>query len=198
MNELHNRRAFLRAAVAAGAAWAAADLVQVEDALAWAGQQAAAHGAGDPSSTAGALTKAQAEVVEALVARIIPSVDGRPGARECGAVYFVDRALATFNASQKKLYTDGIADLNRRATAKSSSAGGFAALSPAQQDEVLRDIEKTRFFEAARFDAIVGTFALPAYGGNRDYTGWHMLGFDHQPRFQAPFGYYDADINRKG
>jgi len=198
VNDLHNRRAFLRAAVAAGAAWAAADLVQVEDALAWAGQQAAAHSAGTAAPSAGALTKAQSEVVEAMFSRIIPSVDGRPGAREAGAVYFVDRALGTFNASQKTLYADGIADLNKRATAKASSAGGFAALSPGQQDEVLREIEKTPFFEAARFDAIVGTFALPTYGGNRDYIGWHMLGFDHQPRFQAPFGYYDADINRKG
>src|SRR3954452_10876325 len=98
MNELHNRRAFLRAAAAAGAAWAAADLVQVEDALAWAGQQAA-HGAGAPSTAARALTQAQADVIEAMVSRIIPSVDGRPGAREAGAVHFVDRALATFNAS---------------------------------------------------------------------------------------------------
>lgn len=197
MNELHNRRAFLRAAMAAGAAWAAADLVQVEDALAWAGQQAAAHGASAPPTTR-ALTKAQADVVEAMVSRIIPAVHGRPGAREAGAVYFVDRALATFNASQKKLYTDGIADLNRRAVAKSKPAGGFVALSAAQQDDVLREVEHTPFFQAARFDAIVGTFALPAWGGNRDFTGWHMLGFDHQPRFQAPFGYYDADANRKG
>jgi gluconate 2-dehydrogenase gamma chain len=125
-------------------------------------------------------------------------VDGRPGAREAGAVYFVDRALATFNASQKKLYTDGIADLNRRAAARSSPVGGFVALSAAQQDDVLREVEQTPFFQAARFDAIVGTFALPTYGGNHDFMGWHMLGFDHQPRFQAPFGYYDAEANRRG
>ena len=62
---------------------------------------------------------------------------------------------------------------------------------------MLREIEKTPFFQAARFDTIVGTFALPTWGGNRDYAGWHMLGFEHQPRFQAPFGYYDADVNRK-
>jgi hypothetical protein len=61
---------------------------------------------------------------------------------------------------------------------------------------VLRDIEQTPFFQAARFDTIVGTFALPASGGNRDYAGWHKIGFDHQPRFQAPFGYYDAEIGK--
>jgi len=194
MNDLHNRRAFLRAAAAAGVAWAAADVLQVEDALAWAGQQAVSRTA----ATTTALTKAQADVVDALVSRIIPSVDGRPGAHEAGAAYFIDRALGTFNASQKTLYADGIADLNRRAAARAPGTASFAVLPPAVQDEVLREIEQTPFFQAARFDAIVGTFALPSYGGNREYAGWHMLGFEHQPRFQAPFGYYDADVNRKG
>lgn len=194
MNDLHNRRAFLRAAAAAGVAWAAADLLQVEDALAWAGQQATSRTA----ATTTALTKAQADVLDALVSRIIPAVDGRAGAREAGATYFIDRALATFNASQKPVYADGIADLNRRAAARTPGTASFAALPATTQDEVLREIEQTPFFQAARFDTIVGTFALPSYGGNRDYAGWHMLGFEHQPRFQAPFGYYDADVNRKG
>jgi len=25
-----------------------------------------------------------------------------------------------------------------------------------------------------------------------------MLGFEHQPAFQPPFGYYDAEINKRG
>jgi gluconate 2-dehydrogenase gamma chain len=194
MDDIQNRRAFLRAAAAAGAAWAAADLVQVEDALAWADHQTATGGA----AGFGALTKNQADAIDALASRILPSVDGRPGAREAGAVYFIDRALATFNAGQKKMYADGVADLNRRCTSKWKDAAGFAALTPAQQDEIIRDIEKTPFFQAARFDTIVGTFALPTWGGNRDYAGWQMLGLAHQPRFQAPFGYYDADINKRG
>jgi len=48
-----------------------------------------------------------------------------------------------------------------------------------------------------RFDTIVGTFALPTWGGNTDHRGWQMIGFEHLPRFQAPFGFYDADINRR-
>ena len=63
---------------------------------------------------------------------------------------------------------------------------------------MLRDIEQTPFFQAARFDTIVGTFALPTWGGNRDYAGWHMLGLEHQPAFQPPFGYYDAEIEPRG
>src|SRR4051812_30912061 len=118
MIDLESRRAFLRAATAAGAAWAATDLFQVQDALVWAASQSAA----PARATTTALTKSQADVVEALTGRIIPSVDGRPGAREAGAVYFIDRALATFNAGQKKAYGDGIADLNRRAAMKSAGA----------------------------------------------------------------------------
>jgi hypothetical protein len=39
MSNQQDRRAFLRAASAAGVAWAAGDLLQVEAALAWAAQQ---------------------------------------------------------------------------------------------------------------------------------------------------------------
>jgi gluconate 2-dehydrogenase gamma chain len=191
MIDLHNRRAFLRAAVAASAAWVVVDLGDVEEALAWAGHQAPN---GEPKVTV--LTRAQADVIDAVASRILPSTDGRPGAREAGAVYFIDRSLATFNAAQKKSYADGVNDLNRRAARKWPGTASFAALAPAQQDELLHDIEKTPFFQMARFDTIVGTFALPAWGGNRDYAGWHMLGFEHQPRFQPPFGFYDTDVNR--
>jgi hypothetical protein len=193
MSRCDDRRAFLRAAIAAGAAWATADLLHVEEALAFASQQATATTA-TPTT---ALTPADATVIEALCSRIIPSVDGRPGARDVGAIHFIDRALATFNASQRPMYVAGAADLNRRARAKVSGAASFAALTTAQQDEVIREIEATPFFQAVRVDTIVGTFALPSWGGNRDYMGWHLLGLEHQMSFQAPFGYYDADANRK-
>ena len=192
--DLHNRRAFLRAAVAAGAAWTAADLLAVEDALAWAADQTAKPGSGGSFTV---LSAADAEAIDALSARIIPAVDGRPGAHEAGVVFFIDKALATFNAGQKKMYADGVQDLNRRAARKWKGSASFATLTPAQQDELLHDIEKSPFFQAARFDTIIGTFALPSWGGNRDYVGWHMLGLDHQPRFQPPFGEYDAEVNRR-
>src|SRR5262245_31273127 len=194
MNDLHNRRVFLRAAAAAGVAWAAADLLQVEEALAWASQQVETRGGARLS----VLTNAQADAIDAMTSRILPAVDGRPGAHEAGVVYFIDRSLSTFNSGQKKLYVAGVTDLNRRTGRKWKGTASFTALTAAQQDELLRDIEKTPFFQAARFDTIVGTFALPTWGGNRDYVGWRMLGFEHQMTFQAPFGYYDAEINRRG
>jgi gluconate 2-dehydrogenase gamma chain len=191
MDDSHNRRTFLRAA-AAGITWAAADVVQIREALAWAGRQVETGGAKGLSI----LNAAQAEVIDAVASRILPSVDGRPGAHEAGVIYFIDRALATFNADLKKLYADGISNLNRRA-ARRWKAASFAALTAARQDELLHAIEKTTFFKTVRLDTIVGTFALNTWGGNRDYLGWHLLGFEHQPRFQPPFGYYDAAANRR-
>jgi gluconate 2-dehydrogenase gamma chain len=190
--DLQNRRAFLRAAAAAGAAWSVADLLSVEDALAWSAEQAAA------KSAAGftALSAAEAETVDALSSRIIPSVDNRPGAHEAGVVFFVDKALATFNSGQRKMYADGLQDLNRRA-AEMFNGATFSKLSSAQQDQVIRAVDSTPFFQAVRFDTIVGTFALPAWGGNRDYAGWHMIGLEHQPRFEPPFGTYDVEANRR-
>ena len=190
--DLHSRRAFLRAAAAAGAAWSAADLLPVEDALAWSASQAVAKASGGFT----ALSAGEAETVDALSSRIIPSVDKRPGAHEAGVVFFVDRALATFNAGRKKMYAEGLEDLNRRA-ADMFKATGFSKLTAVQQDEVIRAIEKTPFFQAVRFDTIVGTFALPTWGGNRDHAGWQMIGLEHQPRFQPPFGAYDVEANRR-
>jgi gluconate 2-dehydrogenase gamma chain len=169
-----------------------ADLLSVEDALAWSAEQAAA------KSAAGftALSAAEAETVDALSSRIIPSVDNRPGAHEAGVVFFVDKALATFNSGQRKMYADGLQDLNRRAVEMFNGAT-FSKLSSAQQDQVIRAVDSTPFFQAVRFDTIVGTFALPAWGGNRDYAGWHMIGLEHQPRFEPPFGTYDVEANRR-
>ncbi len=192
MDDGRDRRAFVRAATAAGAAWATAAVADVEGALAFAGQ-ASRNGAVEGSS---ALSAPQTSAIEAAAARIVPAVDGRPGAREAGAVHVIDRALATFNVSQTPLYMEGIATLNRRA-AEFRPGPTFAALPAPQQDEVLRGVESTPFFQALRFDTLVGTFALPTWGGNRDHLGWHLLGFEHAPRFQAPFGYYDADANRR-
>jgi gluconate 2-dehydrogenase gamma chain len=190
MPSMEDRRAFLRAAAAAGVAWAGTDLFHVEEALGWAAQQVQS-GGGELK----ALTCPEANVVEALTSRILPSVDGRPGAKEAGVLYFIDRALSSFNAGQKTLYAGGIADLNRRAVRKWRGTSGFAALTPEQQDDLVRAIEKTPFFAAARFDTMCGAFALPAWGGNRDHSGWRLLGLTHQPAFQPPFGYYDRGVD---
>ena len=40
---------------------------------------------------------------------------------------------------------------------------------------------------------LIGLFALPQYGGNRNGIGWRLIGFDDQHAFSPPFGYYDRD-----
>ena len=69
MNDLHNRRTFLRAAAVAGAAWATADLAHVEEALAWAGGQA-----GKADATLTVLTKAQADTALDILDQAISAV----------------------------------------------------------------------------------------------------------------------------
>jgi hypothetical protein len=83
-----------------------------------------------------------------MTSRILPSVNGRIGAREAGAVYFIDRSLATFNNGQRTLYAEGVTDLNSRATRAHNESSSFAALTAIQQDTLLHEIENTPFFRA--------------------------------------------------
>jgi gluconate 2-dehydrogenase gamma chain len=167
-----------------------ADASLVSDALAFATQRAKQPG---PHEFA-ALSAAQAMDLEAVAMRIFPS-DGTPGAQEAGVIHFIDRSLTTFAAGQKPLFDEGLADLVKRADRKWRGTASFASLAADRQDELLRDIEQSAFFQAVRFSTIVGMFALPSWGGNRDHAGWTMLGMEHQPAYQAPFGYYDANPN---
>lgn len=192
MSDFSTRRAFLHAVLATGGAWMATDLAAVDEALAWAAAQPSQPGAAWQN-----LTADQAATLDAAIDRILPAVDGRPGAREAGAIHFLDRSLGTFAADQKPVFAAGVADLDARAATRVAGAR-FAALTPAQQDEILREVESTPFFEAVRLATIVGTLALPTYGGNRDHLGWKLLGMEHDGAYQPPFGYYDAEAARQG
>lgn len=138
------------------------------------------------------LTPAEIRALEAFAAQIIPPVHGGPGAVELGAVRFVERALGRpFFAGRVAVVRAGLADLDARARA----LGGrrvFASLTAGQQAAILRQIEQGAFFKAARTLVLMGTFADPSYGGNRDGAGWAMIGIDHRPSYTAPFGYYDT------
>jgi gluconate 2-dehydrogenase gamma chain len=138
------------------------------------------------------LTPGETRAMEAFAAHIFPSVQGTPGAVELGAVRFVDRALGEpFFAVSVPVVRAGLADLDARARALGGRRG-FASLAAGQQMAILRQIEHGDFFKAARTLVLIGTFADPSYGGNRDGAGWVMIGIDHRPSYTAPFGYYDA------
>ncbi len=110
-------------------------------------------------------TPHERRTVEAAMARIIPS-DDTPGAREANTITFLERYLSgldhiyarpdgsgfeTLEGKQadawrqriailRTRYLDGIRDLDRRAQAL--AAADFADLTPDQQDDVLRAVEK--------------------------------------------------------
>jgi gluconate 2-dehydrogenase gamma chain len=128
--------------------------------------------------------------VEAIAARIIPS-DRTPGAREAGVLFFIDRALGTFDRGKLPLYRNGLARLTGRRMEKHPGSGSFRSLPPEEQDALLREIETSEFFEAVRVHTITGFLARPDWGGNRDHAGWRLLGFEDRHSFTPPFGFYD-------
>jgi gluconate 2-dehydrogenase gamma chain len=54
---------------------------------------------------------------------------------------------------------------------------GFADLTPEHQDDKLRSIERTTFFQMLRGHTIEGMFSDPMHGGNAGLIGWQLIGF---------------------
>ena len=144
------------------------------------------------------LTEAQAVEVEAITAQIIPT-DETPGAREAHGVYFIDRALSTFDKGRQPAYVQGLQDLQAKAQQLYPNAGKFSALASEQQIKVLTEMEKTPFFNMVRTHTIIGFLARPEHGGNYDKIGWKLIGYNDSLNHKPPFGYYDAQAqSQKG
>jgi gluconate 2-dehydrogenase gamma chain len=189
-NEI-SRRGFLATVGSVGGLWVLGDALERHEAIDHARHQVAS---AQPSLVF--FTREQAAEIEAITARIIPT-DSTPGAREAGVVYFIDKSLTTFARDQRSVFTDGLKKLPGDVRKKVRDKTRFSELTPAQQDEVLRSIERTPFFGTMRFATIVGMFALPSYGGNKDYIGWKLLGQDEVQDYKPPFGWYDDPRNRR-
>jgi gluconate 2-dehydrogenase gamma chain len=131
------------------------------------------------------LTAAESDVLEAVVARLIPSDEHGPGAKEARAARYIDRALGGALASSRQAYAAGLAALDRYA--RSSRGAPFAQLSPTDQDSVLIDVEtgaatgfagsSAAFFNLVRTHTWQGTFGDPYYGGNASFVGWDLIGY---------------------
>lgn len=155
---------------------------------------AAGHAAEKQRAAGGAwvnLTPQEAKTIAAVVDQIIPP-DDLPGASDAGVVYFVDQALGGFMAEAAGLLREGLADLDRLALESFQDSRGFAGLSFNQQTPLLQSIETGPFFNQMIFLTHCGMFAMPSWGGNRELSGWALLGFDNRHAWQPPFGYYDA------
>lgn len=122
---------------------------------------------------------------------IIPSDDG-PGATETGAVFFIDRALRTFDSDQQDIYRNGLRDLRTLRAGMFPAAASVAALTREQKMQLVRAIEKSEFFEAVRVHTVLGFVGDPSYCGNGGGLGWRYIGFEDRMAWQPPFGHYDA------
>jgi hypothetical protein len=196
-----SRREFVTGMTALGAVWITAACAPRDSN---APAASAASGSSMPGMTESAapaqklmhFTPAEAAEVEAVAMRILPSDDG-PGAKEAGALYFIDNTLVGYAKEQAPLFASGLADLAKGVSTKHGATAKFSTLTPAQQDEMLKSIEKTPFFGAMRFATIAGFLALPKYGGNKDYVGWKFIGQEHAFEQKAPFGWYDRPENQQ-
>ena len=134
------------------------------------------------------LTASEADALEAIVARLIPTDEDGPGATEARAAYYIDRALGGALASSRETYAEGLAATE--AYARASKGALFATLAPADQDRILGEMDEgvatgfepssRSFFNLVRSHTIQGTFCDPYYGGNADFVGWDLLGYPGQ------------------
>lgn len=131
------------------------------------------------------LTAAEADMLEAICARIIPSDANGPGAREARAAHYIDRALGGALKQSREAYRAGFDALDRYC--RSSRGAAFTALSERDQDSVLIDVEagsatgfsgsSSTFFNMVRTHTLQGTFGDPYYGGNANFVGWDLIGY---------------------
>ena len=131
------------------------------------------------------LTAAEADLLDAIVARLIPSDANGPGAREARAVHYIDRALGGALQESREAYRAGLAAFD--AYCRSSRRAPFTELSTRDQDSVLMDVESgsatgfpassAQFFAMVRTHTLQGTFGDPYYGGNANFVGWDLIGF---------------------
>src|SRR3954454_8071408 len=185
--KLISRRDLLRGAGAIGAAAVAVPGATLSP--------AGAAGVLDPAAPAQAavrpgeafehLTATEADLLEAVVERLIPTDANGPGAKEARAAHYIDRALGGALAASRQAYASGLEGLDRHA--RTSRGKAFLQLPPAEQDRVLADCETgtaTGFTGgAAPFFAMLlghtreGMFGDPYYGGNANFVGWDLVGY---------------------
>jgi gluconate 2-dehydrogenase gamma chain len=165
------------------------------------------------------LTAAEADTLEAICARLIPTDENGPGAAEARAAHYIDRALAGPLRTSRDAYAAGLAAID--AYARSSKGAPFAKLAARDQDAVLTDLESNvatgfvpnaaTFFNLLRTHTIQGTFSDPYYGGNADFVGWDLINYpglrmavgeDEQrmgvPKAVRKSAYEDAMFTMKG
>ena len=124
------------------------------------------------------LSRAETAVLEAVLARLIPSDAHGPGAAEAMVSRYVARRLAGPYRHLRATYAAGLQALD--AEARRRHGAGFAVLAPELRDQLLLAAEAAAgdpFFELVLMPAMEGMFGDPRYGGNADRAGWRLIGY---------------------
>ena len=171
-------------------------------------QQAVA-GQARPASAPAGFTAAEWRTLDAVVARIIPSESGSPGAREIGVMDFISRQLPHHMKELAAPLRAWLAELDRATVEHHPAIKAFIALPAADQDSLLREFEHsdpaTGTSDAERqrlglrsgiFGALVqvtisGALSDPRYGGNRRGLGFRLIGFTSRHSWSPPYGEID-------
>jgi gluconate 2-dehydrogenase gamma chain len=142
-------------------------------------------GGGSPAGLP--LTFTEFATLDAICARLIPSDEDGPGAKEARAAEYINRALGSYLSSYRDEYSVALAAVNGYAHMKQPSISTFVELDAAHQDEILRDMEQdarvgsipssAAFFNLVRGHTLQGTFCDPIYGGNANMVGWDLIGY---------------------
>jgi len=206
-NDGFDRRAFLKGAVAGGAAAATISLPRAAEA-----QQGtpASQGSTAPANTYAYLNSEEAAFVEALVDHMVPADQYTPKGTDLGLNTYIDRALAGGWGRGERLYMQGPwrqgvpsqgyqlpltpAELYRAGIAAANAfcvktwGKSFDKIGAGQREEFLLGLQAGKvafengpparvFFTTMYQNVVEGLFADPIYGGNRNKAGWKLIGF---------------------
>jgi gluconate 2-dehydrogenase alpha chain len=128
----------------------------------------------------------EARTAEALFERMFPADERGPGAREIGVVDYLDRALDGHDKRLVPTYKAILTTVDAVARARHGIA--FSEADPGEQDDIIGSLAQGGLdgpFDSEGQRAIFaqllahlqeGLFADPVYGGNRDASGWRLLG----------------------
>jgi hypothetical protein len=129
-----------------------------------------------------ALSASELKTLEAFIDRLVPRDENGPGAVECGAGTYIDRALAGALAAEKATFLEGLTGVD--ALARSTHNAAFADLAPEVRDELLTAMDNGTaagfpnsrpFFNRVRRLTLEGMFSDPYYGGNKNFAGWDLI-----------------------
>lgn len=135
-----------------------------------------------PAGAQTVFSAGERKTIEAFVARLVPNDELGPGALECGAVNYIDQALAGALSDEKATFLQGLAEVD--SYARKAQDAAFAELSPEKKDAVIKAMEQgtaegfpnaRAVFARFRRLTLEGMFSDPYYGGNTEFRGWDMI-----------------------